>query len=814
MQDIWSLTFNVLLVASAFVFSLPQQKQGCVSNSATGGCHESLNMEGNHKRDAGECFIDEKKISQGESIYRLINNTLSTTSVDICFAISATTTTPSYEWTQTLAMEFDKKLKDMGIGVQDNEQNRFCVIQFGARNELLRAKIIPVKSQIFFSAENFPENRLKNNGFVADGYEALEFILQNIPFRENPSVAKGVVLASGTGRTILADRINLTKPLMLQLLQDSNICLDIITKMTVQQPGIALGMLDYSSLLQYHEANNYEEINSPIDIISSHGNTINDYVSLAFQSGGSAWFLDSLTNSTEIIKGFAAAYVDSRSYIKSTMCQICSCGSENEDMLSCTIPSNQRACRACINQTTEQCLATQLITDYQLLQLTTTVSRKQHSKEVNISFHSNREDVVYSCIHLNSSSPLIHYCTSPVTFSDLSGGFHQFLIIGKTLDGFKKSHMIEFQVPEDYPTINISITDKIPHTNGSVVLHFDVVTTHESHVTVMCSIDEGPFSQCNSPFEVVPIDGNSEANVTLVASDRKGGVTVRKETVTFPENSGPVQVTVTSSSVNVYGVLQIRFKTSRSAMCICIIKQHWSSCSGKFDADPSDKNVGSGDHTLMITCRDSNNYYDTEIVEVHLDPPPQIPNTALECSLALHGPFSNGSVIAEFDCNRPTSATCTIGSLPSQTCTGTYSFNTHSLLPGYHLFTLRSSDGFGYHSTNLNPFYIAAPDRQCCPQLIRDTAVANVEGDTVNLSVDTGPGNCTVGEGFSYHVTWGDGSSYKGISAIYSSPLVLTRVYTSRGQYTAALTYCNNPQDEKFLCCDTIHTPFSVTTIS
>ena len=36
MQDIWSLTFNVLLVASAFVFSLPldsQQKQGCVSNS-------------------------------------------------------------------------------------------------------------------------------------------------------------------------------------------------------------------------------------------------------------------------------------------------------------------------------------------------------------------------------------------------------------------------------------------------------------------------------------------------------------------------------------------------------------------------------------------------------------------------------------------------------------------------------------------------------------------------------------------------------------------------------------------------------------
>ena len=41
-------------------------------------------------------------------------------------------------------------------------------------------------------------------------------------------------------------------------------------------------------------------------------------------------------------------------------------------------------------------------------------------------------------------------------------------------------------------------------------------------------------------------------------------------------------------------------------------------------------------------------------------------------------------------------------------------------------------------------------DRQCCPQLIRDTAVANVEGDTVNLSVDTGPGNCTVGEGFRF----------------------------------------------------------------
>ena len=49
-------------------------------------------------------------------------------------------------------------------------------------------------------------------------------------------------------------------------------------------------------------------------------------------------------------------------------------------------------------------------------------------------------------------------------------------------------------------------------------------------------------------------------------------------------------------------------------------------------------------------------------------------NTALECSLALHGPFSNGSVIAEFDCNRPTSATCTIGSLPSQTCKSNENF--------------------------------------------------------------------------------------------------------------------------------------------
>ena len=46
----------------------------------------------------------------------------------------------------------------------------------------------------------------------------------------------------------------------------------------------------------------------------------------------------------------------------------------------------------------------------------------------------------------------------------------------------------------------------------------------------------------------------------------------------FINSSGPVQVTVTASSVNVYGVLQIRFKTSRSAMCICIFKEHWSSC--------------------------------------------------------------------------------------------------------------------------------------------------------------------------------------------------------------------------------------------
>lgn len=269
-------------------------------------------------------------------------------------------------WMQYLASFIDSELMSRGIGVTEEARNMFCAVQFGARGKEMRAILLSIGNQSFFRADEVPDVRreLKRNGFSADGYEAIEFTLNNVPFRDSLGVARSIILGTNTGRSVLSDKVNLTKSFMFQRLKEMNATLDVVVNMTLQagehegsvgQNHTLLGLLDYSHGVVLESGNQeFLPVSDNITIVSSHGSTVSDYVALAFESGGAAWrvgFFCDDSFDTQDAKAVAQVYVEHRWYAQSHVCQVCSC--EGNGVEECFQPQNQQLCQQCVNSTTE-----------------------------------------------------------------------------------------------------------------------------------------------------------------------------------------------------------------------------------------------------------------------------------------------------------------------------------------------------------------------------------------------------------------------------------------------------------------------------
>ena len=285
--------------------------------------------------------------------------------MDICFVMSAEDTMHQ-RWMQYLATSIDNELMSKGIGLAEEARNLFCVVQFGAKGKEIRANVVAIEGKAFFRANEAPEFRreLKRNGFSADGYEAIEFTLNNVPFRNNSKIARSIILGTNTGRSTLSDKANLTKSFMLHRLKESNVTLDVVVNMTLQeedhhasinQNHTLLGLVDYShGVLLKSDGKEFPVLSNQIIITNSHGTTISDYVDLAFESGGSAWRIGFFHNDSfksEEASAVAKVYVENRWYVQSRACQVCSW--EDKDMEVCFQPQNQRLCKQCANDTTK-----------------------------------------------------------------------------------------------------------------------------------------------------------------------------------------------------------------------------------------------------------------------------------------------------------------------------------------------------------------------------------------------------------------------------------------------------------------------------
>ncbi len=87
------------------------------------------------------------------------------------------------------------------------------MIGFGGFGSLRPGHFRSVGGQACYTAAEFPlaQRQLVAAGLFEDGYQAIKFGLDNVPFRESPFIAKNVILVTDEGRTPIKEGEGITR---------------------------------------------------------------------------------------------------------------------------------------------------------------------------------------------------------------------------------------------------------------------------------------------------------------------------------------------------------------------------------------------------------------------------------------------------------------------------------------------------------------------------------------------------------------------------------------------------------------------------
>ena len=87
-----------------------------------------------------------------------------------------------------------------------------------------------------FSAAEFPQARvqLRNSGLREDGYQAMKFALDNIPFRNNLFIAKNIIFITDEGRNEIPLGENITRQSIEAELRRDGVLLNVVVQADFQ----------------------------------------------------------------------------------------------------------------------------------------------------------------------------------------------------------------------------------------------------------------------------------------------------------------------------------------------------------------------------------------------------------------------------------------------------------------------------------------------------------------------------------------------------------------------------------------------------
>ena len=138
-----------------------------------------------------------------------------------------------HEWLLAMVPYLEAALIKAGVGDYDN-RNRYCAIAFGGIGPLEPAHFLLVNGEKCFTADQFPKAKiqLQNAGLNEDGYEAIHFAINNVPFRDSPFIAKNLLLITDEGRTAIPQGQDLTKAFIRDRLLKNGILLNVVATVT------------------------------------------------------------------------------------------------------------------------------------------------------------------------------------------------------------------------------------------------------------------------------------------------------------------------------------------------------------------------------------------------------------------------------------------------------------------------------------------------------------------------------------------------------------------------------------------------------
>lgn len=292
-----------------------------------------------------------------------------TEAVDLCLIVSTTSSMSNQLWLQIAVPVLDAHLLTLGIGTGEEIKNRYCLVIFGGNSQ---TRFIQVNGEIFFPFHIFYQARRQleqNGGTVSDGYEAINFTVNNAPFREHPNVVKFIVLVTDSDRTPSPLHSDISRTSILQLLYTKHFVMDTVVSISLQladttNEGTVLGFHGYQEASILRPDGGYEmSHNQTIHFTQAAGETIQDYVALSLALNSSSWPLSLVgTGNYSTILSFANAFTNVHGLFPTLPVEVCEqCECMEAGRISCGQPVDQEQCHCLITGTSEEVGSTESV---------------------------------------------------------------------------------------------------------------------------------------------------------------------------------------------------------------------------------------------------------------------------------------------------------------------------------------------------------------------------------------------------------------------------------------------------------------------
>ncbi len=236
----------------------------------------------------------------------LFQTGLAATTADILFIVDESgSMSAEHTWIGNMVTTLDSGLNAAGVS-----GNRYGLIGYGAyTSHGLTGHSHTVGGGLFGSAAELvtATGSLTASGVTEDGYEAMNFAFSNYSFR--PTAAVNVILITDEDRDIVDAALN--RAGILGLFTARNALLNAIVDVTLQDGNLdyALGVDADSNAYTPDGMGGYNTSGGGT-AMSGFGTTINDYVDLAFSTGGAVWDLNQLRNGGLTADAFTQAFID------------------------------------------------------------------------------------------------------------------------------------------------------------------------------------------------------------------------------------------------------------------------------------------------------------------------------------------------------------------------------------------------------------------------------------------------------------------------------------------------------------------------